>query len=116
MKVEEIRALYAKFGLDFGSRKQTVAQQPPHDDVVHAATGGKGSGSRVNRADEAVVWKLRTGETLEPVKIRSGITDHTVTEVAELVNGNLQVDDVLVTAAVLSGPKLGPGVSVGGRH
>jgi len=74
MKVEEIRALYAKFGLDFGSRKQTVAQQPPHDDVVHAATGGKGSGSRVNRADEAVVWKLRTGETLEPVKIRSGIT------------------------------------------
>jgi HlyD family secretion protein len=116
MKAEEIRAMYAKFGLDSGNGKQTITQQVAHDDVEHTATAGTGSGSRVNRADEAVVWKLRVDKTLEPVKFRSGITDHTVTEVAELVNGTLKVDDVLVTGDVLSGPKLGPGVSVGGRH
>ena len=61
------------------------------------------------RLDVAVLWKLRPDKTVEPVRIRSGITDHTVTEVAELFNGSLKNDDELVTGAVLTGPKMGPG-------
>ena len=50
--------------------------------------------------DVAVVWKLRPDKTLEPVRIRTGITDHTVTEVAQVLNGQLNEGDELVTGAV----------------
>jgi hypothetical protein len=53
---------------------------------------------------------------LEPVRIRSGITDHTVTEVAEVFNGSLNSDEDLVTGAVLTGPKMGPGTANANRH
>jgi hypothetical protein len=53
---------------------------------------------------------------VEPIRIRSGITDHTVTEVAELFNGSLNNDDELVTGAVLTGPKMGPGATAANRH
>ena len=68
------------------------------------------------RLDVAVLWKLRPDKTLEPIRIRSGITDHTVTEVAELFNGSLKNDDELVTGAVLTGPKMGPGTTATNRH
>jgi len=38
--------------------------------------------------------------TLEPVRIRTGITDHTVTEVAQVLNGQLNEDDELVTGGM----------------
>ena len=66
--------------------------------------------------DVAVLWKLRPDKTLEPVRIRSGITDHTVTEVAELFNGSLMDNDELVTGSVLAGPKMGPGMTSPTRH
>src|SRR5207244_3493935 len=68
-------------------------------------TPGGGQGAAVAgqqhaaRADVAVVWKLRPDKTLEPVRIRTGITDHTVTEVAQVLNGELNAQDELVTAA-----------------
>ena len=46
-----------------------------------------------------MVWKLRPDKTLEPVRIRTGITDHTVTEVAQMLNGQLNEGDELVTGA-----------------
>jgi hypothetical protein len=50
--------------------------------------------------DVAVVWKLRPDKTLEPVKIRTGITDHTVTEIVQVLNGQLNDGDELVTGAM----------------
>ena len=52
------------------------------------------------RVDVAVVWKLRPDKTLEPVRIRTGITDHTVTEVAQVLNGQLNEGDELITGGV----------------
>ena len=69
------------------------------------------------RVDVAVVWKLRPDKTLEPVRIRTGITDHTVTEVAQVLNGQLNEGDELVTGGVAasSGATRAPGLG-GGRH
>jgi hypothetical protein len=53
--------------------------------------------------DVAVVWKLRADKTLEPVKIRTGITDHTITEVVQVLNGQLNDGDELVTGAMTAG-------------
>ena len=47
-----------------------------------------------------MVWKLRSDKTLEPVRIRTGITDHTVTEVTQVLNGDLKDGDQLVTGAM----------------
>ena len=131
MKAEEIRAIYQKFGLDNPA--------PPSAGNHATANNGpeyvRGAVKKVNRRttagqnqalglaptvahglDGVVLWKLRPDKSLEPVRIRSGITDHTVTEVAELFNGSLKNDDELVTGAVLAGPKMGPGTTAANRH
>jgi hypothetical protein len=54
--------------------------------------------------DVSVVWKLRPEKTLEPVRIRTGITDHTVTEVAQVLNGQLNEGDELITGGTAASP------------
>jgi len=129
MKAEEIRALYKKFGLD--------DVNPPlvNRGVFNSSESGGGMVKQVNhrvsgeqtnavglaptsapRLDVAVLWKLRPDKTLEPIRIRPGITDHTVTEVAELFNGSLTDNEDVVTGTVLIAPKLGPGTTAANRH
>ena len=61
--------------------------------------------------DVSVVWKLHPDKTLEPVRIRMGITDHTVTEVAQVLNGNLDPGDELITGSISkSSTSRAPGV------
>ena len=133
MKAAEIRAVYQKFGLDnpgeppSAANHAAVTKNDPESvdrtvkQVNRRPTGEPESDSGRTRTDPArpdvaVLWKLRPDKSLEPVRIRSGITDHTVTEVAELFNGSLKNDDELVTGAVLTGPKMGPGTTVANRH
>ncbi len=126
MRAEEIRTLYQKHGLDNGGTNAQATSPPSAKDAVvyagnaakksHTPVAGTAGGNSGPPLDVVVLWKLRSDKTLEPVKIRSGITDHTVTEVAELLTGTLEAGDELVTGAVLAGPKLGPGVSSANRH
>jgi HlyD family secretion protein len=131
MKAEEIRAIYQKFGLDNpgppSAGNHAAAKSGPESvdgtvkKVSRRTTGGQSEAIRLvptlaNSPDLVVLWKLRPDKSLEPVRIRSGITDHTVTEVAELFNGSLKNDDELVTGAVLAGPKMGPGTTAANRH
>jgi HlyD family secretion protein len=131
LKAEEIRAIYKKFGIESAGEPQPAANHA-------AATKSKEPGGTLKQVnhrpygepsdtlglaptsapplDVAVLWKLHPDKTLEPVRIRSGITDHTLTEVAELFNGSLANDDELVTGAVLAGPKMGPGTANANRH
>jgi hypothetical protein len=44
-----------------------------------------------------VVWKLAPDKSLQPVRIKTGITDHTFTEVIQDLNGDLKAGDDLVT-------------------
>ncbi len=129
MPAEEIRALYQKYGIDGGGGAQSIANQRA-ENVHPESSGGRGNGRTAgeqkipNRPvptaapplDVAVLWKLRPDKTLEPVRIRPGITDHTVTEVAELFNGSLMDNEELVTGSVLAGPKMGPGMTSPTRH
>jgi len=54
------------------------------------------------KAEMRVVWKLRSGKTLEPVRVKTGITDHTDTELVQVVNGNLNAGDSLITGVAQS--------------
>ena len=49
--------------------------------------------------DVAVVWKMLADNKLEPVQIRTGITDHTTTALTEVLKGELKEGDVLLTGA-----------------
>jgi HlyD family secretion protein len=109
MKPEDIRALYQKYGLTSGEQAGATGSGAANSGGAAGrqarAQGAQGGGSdagqpRVPRMDVSVIWKLRPDKTLEPVKIRTGITDHTVTEVAQVLNGQVNEGDQLVTGAI----------------
>jgi HlyD family secretion protein len=57
----------------------------------------KAQGGQQQRRDASVttVWKLGQSKTLEPVQVKLGITDHTFTEVAQVLKGSLNPGDQL---------------------
>jgi HlyD family secretion protein len=71
--------------------------------IVRNAALGKG-GAKAQQAGgqsstTAVVWKLTNNKQLEPVQIKLGITDHTTTEVAQVLKGTLNSGDQVITGA-----------------
>jgi HlyD family secretion protein len=62
--------------------------------------GGQGTQQQsAAQATTAVVWKLNADKSLEPVQIKLGITDHTTTEVAQVLKGSLNPQDQVITGA-----------------
>jgi HlyD family secretion protein len=132
MTAEQIRALYKQYGLTSGQQTGTQAASAPVNQGGAGDTGAASKQRRAHsegtqgggaasdsaqqthtpRADVAVVWKLRPDKTLEPVRIRTGITDHTVTEVAQVLKGQLNEGDELVTGGMTasSGATRAPGL------
>jgi HlyD family secretion protein len=118
LKAEEIRALLQKYGLDDNANaqaadstgsgaagKQSRVRTPGQEGGGNDTTQG-----RTPRLDVALLWKLRPDGTLEPVRIRTGITDHTITEVAEILKGELNEGDELVTGSMTASKTSGPGM------
>src|SRR5579862_9879278 len=75
LKPEQLRAAYEKYGIN-----QLGGAAPSGS----ASASKPASATRVPRHDVSVVWKLAADKSLQPVLIRTGITDHTDTEVAQL--------------------------------
>jgi HlyD family secretion protein len=101
MGPEEILAIYKQYGLD-GGEKQQVG-----DDPAAAGRGSQAGGENQNlprapRAEDAVVWKLRTDNSMEPVKISLGITDHAYTQVTAVLRGELKEGDELIIRSVMA--------------
>jgi len=119
LKADEIRALYQKYGLDSARNVPAAAEGPggggaSANEYRAHAEGRQGGGSdaapRPPRLDVAVLWKLHADKTLEPVRVRTGITDHTVTEIAEILKGELKEGEELVTGSMTAKPAAGPGM------
>jgi HlyD family secretion protein len=89
----ELKALYRRAGIPDQNEKVSsggeAKKAAPDASAAKAASGSKN--------DVRVVWKLVSGKTLEPVRITTGITDHTNTELGHVINGNLKQGDALVT-------------------
>jgi HlyD family secretion protein len=123
MPADEIRALYRQYGLstaDAGRQSQAdsgTGQQRVRGEGTQGG-GGDAAPQHTPRMDVAVVWKLKADKTIEPVRIRTGITDHTTTAVAQVLNGDLKEGEELVsgvqatsgaTASASGPPRLGGG-------
>jgi HlyD family secretion protein len=94
MDPDVVRALYLKHGID----PKADAPAPPGAGARDAAPDTR----RGPRAESAVVWKRLADDSLVPVRISLGITDHTYTQVASVLNGTLGPDDDVVTSTVAS--------------
>jgi len=102
---EEILEIYRQYGIQGGERN--AADAAGAVSVTQSAPGNPGA-ARAPKADSAVVWKLHLDNTLEPVKISIGITDHAYTEVRTVLKGELKPGDDVVIRSVA--PKTqGPG-------
>jgi HlyD family secretion protein len=104
MAPEEIIALYKRYGIEGANGSQMVAE----------SAGGEGGSSgaqnlpRSPKAETAVVWKLHQDNTMEPVKVSLGITDHAYTEVSAVLKGELkESDDVIIRSIVPKSQALG---------
>ena len=97
MTAEQIIATYKQYGIEGGERKAA-------DGAGIAAAAPVPSGTplpaRGPKADSAVVWKIRPDNSLEPVKVSIGITDHAYTEVAAVLKGELKPGDDVVIRSV----------------
>jgi HlyD family secretion protein len=114
LPAEEIRALYQSHGIPEGaaprpqsSKAETAAAGGARPQVAGGRKGGAGGppgdGSAPAeqgqglRYETQVVWRLLADKSLEPVRIKTGITDHTFTEMVQGLNGDLKAGDELVT-------------------
>jgi HlyD family secretion protein len=100
MSPEEILAIYKHYGIDGGEREVAIARSA----VVHAAEQTSTQAQtvpRVPKGDSAIVWKLGADNTLEPIKVSLGITDHAFTEVIAVLKGQLKDGDALVIRSVV---------------
>jgi HlyD family secretion protein len=100
MAPEEILVIYKQYGID-GNEKMQAADDPPAPGRGPQASGENQNAPRAPRAENAVVWKLHADNTMEPVKISLGITDHAYTQVGAVITGELKEGDALIIRSVM---------------
>jgi HlyD family secretion protein len=98
---EEIIAVYKQFEID-GSEQKLARPESAAADPPQQAGPGTQNAPRAPKTDSAVVWKLHVDNTLEPVKVSLGITDHAFTEVLAVQKGELKQGDAVVIRSVVS--------------
>jgi HlyD family secretion protein len=100
MGPDEILAVYKQYGIEASERQQAG------DDPTVPGRGPQAGEENQNlprapRAENAVVWKLHADNTMEPVKVSLGITDHAYTQVTALMKGELKDGEALVIRSVM---------------
>jgi len=101
MAPEEILAMYKQYGIENNERRK-APEDPAASDGGNKGGGGTQNQPRTPRSDSAVVWKLRADNTMEPVKVSLGITDHSYTEVTAVAKGGLKEGDELIIRSVVA--------------
>jgi HlyD family secretion protein len=100
LSLEEIGALYARYGIEVDAAPRAEAATNPGS-AQSPRTGATRAGSPAARR-EVVVWKLGpAGDTMEPVKLSLGITDHAYTQVAAVLKGALKEGDELIIRSIM---------------
>jgi HlyD family secretion protein len=102
MTPEDVLALYRQYGIGGNDRPQASV-----DSAMAAAQPGAQAGvaeqnqPRTPKTDTAVVWRRHKDNSIEPVKISLGITDHAFTQITGVLNGELKEGDELIIRSVL---------------
>src|SRR3984893_3428980 len=97
MSPEEIMRLYAQYGID-EKQIETASQS------AQSAGTPESNITRTQRATTAVVWKWHPDNSMEPMQVSLGITDHAFTEITAVLKGDLKEKDNLVVRSISSKP------------
>ena len=100
---DDILAIYKQYGIDGTERAQASS------DTVNAASlpqsaapsGSPPQPSARPKSDTAVVWKLHPDNSMEPIKVSLGITDHAYTQITGVLKGQLNEGDELIIRSTL---------------
>jgi HlyD family secretion protein len=108
LKSEQLKALLQQNGIS-GGKGQGRSRQKTQDAAAASAAPHQAA------ADSGIVWKMTPDKKLVPVQIKTGITDHTFTAVAQTLHGSLNPgDELVVGAASTSKPAGGAGAGAPG--
>jgi HlyD family secretion protein len=110
MSPEEILAVYRQYGIEDSGRQSAGSGSG----IVQASEAAKPDGpapARGPKSETAVVWKLGPNNTLVPVEVSLGITDHAFTEILKVLKGDLKQNDALVIRSIVP-----PGQGIGALH
>jgi hypothetical protein len=97
MSPEEILAQYQRYGIEEVETPKEVADS---GDAGTSASARAQNLPRAPKAKTAVVWKLHADNTIEPVRVSLGITDHAYTEVTRVLKGQLKEGSDVVIRSV----------------
>jgi HlyD family secretion protein len=101
MAAEEILAIYKQYGIAETGEKEAADEPAGPAEATPYQLGAP-------KAATAVVWKLHPDNTIEPVKVSLGITDHAYTEVVSVLKGQLKgSDDVIIRSVAPKSQGLG---------
>jgi HlyD family secretion protein len=103
MSPEDVSAIYQRYGIEGTDRPQASSDSAMAAAPQTLAQAGAAvqNPPRSPKTDIAVVWKRRPDNSLEPVKISLGITDHAYTQVSGVLRGELKEGDELIIRSVL---------------
>ncbi len=101
MTTEEVLDLYKRYGIE-GTEEQRSAKAAAEEKAAGVSAQNL---PRAPKAETAVVWKLHADQSMEPVKVSLGITDHAYTEVSAVLKGDLKEGDDLIIRSVTSKPQ-----------
>jgi HlyD family secretion protein len=109
MSPEDLLATYRQHGIDGEEGVQAAVDSataaPSQTSTQASASQGQ---PRSPKTDTAVVWKRHTDNTIEPINVSLGITDHAFTQVNAVLKGELQEgDDLIIRSVVPKGQTLG---------
>jgi len=117
LPADKIRAFYRKAGIpEEAEGSASEGKQPAEKPAtVQSRTQNPKTDAAAasQKTDTRVVWKLISGSRLQPVRIKTGITDHTNTELVQILNGTLKPGDNLVTGVAQSQAATGPRPTTG---
>jgi len=101
MAAEEVLALYKRYGIEEGEGRSAGANSAAEDSGALARAAAQNM-PRAPKAETAVVWKLHPDNSMEPVKVSLGITDHAYTEASAILKGELKEGDDVIIRSVTS--------------
>ena len=107
MPAEEVLALYQRYGIEDGEGQRGADSAAEESGALARAAQNM---PRAPKAETAVVWKLHPDNSMEPVKVSLGITDHAYTEANAILKGELKEGDDVIIRSVTSKPPAPSGI------
>lgn len=96
---EQILAMYRQYGI--GGVKQASEETQSADAAADPQPmSAKMGPTHGPKTDVAVVWKRHSDNSMEPVQVALGITDHAYTEITAVLKGELKEGDDLIIRSI----------------